>query len=96
MQLDELRTGQIVQCKNQFLIVLGVKCTLYDILTNYNEEEDIKILLYNIMSFPANYDKEFFQCEETKAFLRKVREYKLSNLAESFFFRGCSIETIEL
>lgn len=48
------------------------------------------------MNFPANYDKGFFQCEETKAFLRKVREYKLSNLAESFFFRGCSIESIEL
>ena len=94
MKFEELRTGQIVQWGNMFCIVLGVKCDLHNILKI--DEDDVKVLLYKLIGFPTNYSKEFFQCAETKAFLKKLRDYKLSNPAESNSFSGCYTDVIDI
>ena len=94
MKFEELRTGQIVQWGNMFCIVLGVRCDLHNILKI--DEDDVKVLLYNLIGFSTNYSKEFFQCAETKAFLKKLRDYKLSNPAESNSFSGCYTDVIDI
>lgn len=68
MQLKDLRTGQIVQCVNQFYIVIGVfDFDLQDnIITNSNDNY-LGVCLYN-MNFSSKLDKDFLMTVEAKAF----------------------------
>lgn len=96
MQLKDLRTGQIVQCVNQFYIVIGVfDFDLQDnIITNSNDNY-LGVCLYN-MNFSSKLDKDFLMTVEAKAFLRKLREYILNNTVDINCLESQGIEDIEL
>lgn len=94
MQLNELRTGQIVQYASQFYIVIGL-CDLQDtIVTNYNENY-LSVCLYN-MSFFSKFDKDFLMTVEAKAFLRKLREYILNHTVDVNCLESNDLTSIEL